>query len=62
VKTETAGLKERLHLYGVSALVAHEDIRPTKDWQDEIESALEGTSFATPVVKLDPTRPRGARA
>ena len=40
VKKETAALKERLGLYGVSAFVAHEDIRPTKAWQDEIENGL----------------------
>ena len=40
VKKETAALKERLALYGVSAFVAHEDIRPTKAWQDEIENGL----------------------
>lgn len=40
VRKETAVLKERLSLYGVSAFVAHEDIRPTKAWQDEIENAL----------------------
>ena len=26
--------------YGVSAFVAHNDIEPTREWQDEIESAL----------------------
>jgi TIR domain len=40
VKRETAELKERLRLFGVSSFVAHEDIHPTKAWQDEIESAL----------------------
>lgn len=40
VKKEASGLKERLYVYGVSAFVAHEDIHPTKEWQDEIESAL----------------------
>lgn len=40
VKKQTAELKERLLLYGVSCFVAHADIRPTKAWQDEIESAL----------------------
>ncbi len=40
VKKEASGLKERICVYGVSAFVAHEDIHPTKEWQDEIESAL----------------------
>lgn len=40
VKKETAKLKDQLRLFGVSAFVAHEDIHPTKTWQDEIEYAL----------------------
>jgi hypothetical protein len=40
VKKKTSELKEQLELYGVSSFVAHQDIRPTKEWQDEIENAL----------------------
>lgn len=40
VKQEAAQLKERIELFGVSAFVAHTDIHPTKEWQDEIENAL----------------------
>lgn len=40
VKREAAALKSSLGYYGVSAFVAHEDIHPTKEWQDEIENAL----------------------
>ena len=40
VKKETAELKDGLRSYGVSSFVAHNDIRPTKAWQDEIENAL----------------------
>ena len=40
VKKETATLKEGLKLFGISCFVAHEDIHPTKAWQDEIENAL----------------------
>jgi hypothetical protein len=40
VKKETAELKDCLHLFGISCFVAHEDILPTKAWQDEIENAL----------------------
>lgn len=39
-KKEAAALKDRLLLYGISSFVAHEDIHPTKEWQDEIENAL----------------------
>jgi hypothetical protein len=41
VKCETAELKRCLQKFGIFAFVAHEDIHPTKEWQDEIESALE---------------------
>lgn len=40
VKKQTAMLKRRLSLFGVSCFVAHEDIHPTKEWQNEIENAL----------------------
>ena len=40
VKKETSILKDKLKCYGVSCFVAHEDINPTKEWQDEIENAL----------------------
>ncbi len=33
-------LKKKLDDYAISAFVAHEDIEPTKEWQDEIERAL----------------------
>lgn len=39
-KVEVAAIKEALMPKGVSAFVAHEDIRPSKEWQDEIENAL----------------------
>lgn len=40
-KKETAKLQEELSKYGVSAFVAHNDIEPTKVWQNEIEQALQ---------------------
>ena len=40
VKKEAATLKDKLKLYGISCFVAHEDIHPTKEWQNEIENAL----------------------
>lgn len=39
-KKETADLRDRIGLFGFAAFVAHEDIHPTKAWQDEIENAL----------------------
>lgn len=40
VKKKTAAVKEALKPFGITCFVAHQDIRPTKTWQDEIESAL----------------------
>jgi hypothetical protein len=40
VKKKATDLKTRLEQFGVSCFVAHEDIHPTKEWQDEIENAL----------------------
>ena len=40
MKKEVAALRDKLESFGVSSFVAHMDIRPTKPWQDEIESAL----------------------
>jgi hypothetical protein len=40
VKRETAALKDGLRLFGISCFVAHNDIHPTKAWQEEIENAL----------------------
>lgn len=39
-KKEAAQLSEALKVFGISAFVAHENIRATKEWQDEIENAL----------------------
>lgn len=33
-------LKTALEKYGISSFVAHEDIEPTKEWQEEIEKGL----------------------
>lgn len=43
VKRKAARLKERLALFGISAFVAHADIRPGQEWQAEIERALAST-------------------
>lgn len=39
-KKTTSQLQAALRTYGVSAFVAHVDIEPTKEWQDEIEAGL----------------------
>lgn len=40
VKAKAAQLQTSLRRYGISGFVAHEDIEPTKEWQNEIEKAL----------------------
>lgn len=39
-KKNTGMLKSELEKYGISGFVAHEDIEPTKEWQEEIEKGL----------------------
>lgn len=39
-KITATQLKSELARFGIAAFVAHEDIEPTKEWQDEIELAL----------------------
>lgn len=39
-KAAVAGLKKELSLYGVHGFVAHEEIKPAKEWQNEIELGL----------------------
>lgn len=40
-KANTARLQQALKKYAISAFVAHEDIEPSKEWQTEIEAALQ---------------------
>lgn len=39
-KVPVAKLKEKLFTFGISGVVAHEDIEPSREWQEEIEKAL----------------------
>lgn len=39
-REEAASLQEQLTSFGVTAFVAHNDIAPTAEWQNEIEAAL----------------------
>jgi hypothetical protein len=52
-KSEVARLKEVLGLHGVSAFVAHEDIIPTREWQDEIELALHSMDVLAALLTPD---------
>jgi hypothetical protein len=39
-KVQTSHLQAALRKYAISSFVAHEDIEPTKEWQQEIEAGL----------------------
>lgn len=39
-KQQASNLKNALEEYGITSFVAHEDINPTKEWQKEIQRAL----------------------
>jgi hypothetical protein len=39
-KVQVAALSKSLAIYGISGFVAHEDISPSLEWQNEIETAL----------------------
>jgi len=41
-----ARVKTRLAMYGISAFAAHDNIKPTKEWISEIETALVTTYHA----------------
>src|SRR5579862_5516118 len=40
VKHKAAELKDAIAPFGATCFVAHADIKPTREWQDEIENAL----------------------
>jgi Fe-S cluster biosynthesis and repair protein YggX len=53
VKKQTSELKDRLAPFGISCFVAHEDIHPTKAWQDEIENALSSMDALVALITED---------
>lgn len=50
-KEKVSHLKDILSRWGVSAFIAHEDIEPSKEWQREIEAALETMDVLIAVVE-----------
>ncbi len=52
-KANVAKIKEELSILGVSCFVAHEDIEPTKEWQDEIERALNSMDIMAALLTKD---------
>ncbi len=53
VKRKTGELKESLIPFGISCFVAHQDVHPTKEWQDEIENALTSMDAFTALMTED---------
>ena len=49
-KVTTKKIKGELKKFGISCFVAHEDIEPTKEWQDEIERALASMQIMVPLM------------
>lgn len=52
-KVNVAKIKSELSIFGVSCFVAHEDIAPTKEWQDEIERALNSMNMLVALLTQD---------
>ena len=53
VKKEATDLKEQLRLFGISCFVAHKDIRPTKEFQNEMENALDSMDGLVALMTAD---------
>lgn len=51
-KVQTSNLQAVLKKYGISAFVAHEDIEPSREWQNEIEAGLH-TMDALAAILMD---------
>jgi hypothetical protein len=49
-RTLAAEIRTALEEYGVSAFVAHDDIEPTEEWEDEISDAFGVSSRAKRIV------------
>lgn len=52
-KENVSSLKEKMALYGICAFVAHEDIEPTQEWQEEIERALKSMDVLVALLTDD---------
>jgi hypothetical protein len=52
-KAAVSSLKDELAIYGISGFVAHEDIEPTKEWENEILLALNSANAMTALLTSD---------
>ncbi|MGA2070749.1 MAG: toll/interleukin-1 receptor domain-containing protein [Sedimentisphaerales bacterium] len=53
IKDYATALQNGLYKYSISAFVAHKDIEPTKEWQNEIELALYTMDAMVALLTLD---------
>ena len=49
-KVEAPGFKSSLELYGITAFLAHEDISPTRLWEEDIKNALASMNAFVPLL------------
>jgi hypothetical protein len=52
-KMEVSSLKDELNIYGISGFVAHEDIEPTIEWENEIFHALNSAQALVALLTPD---------
>ncbi len=52
-KTVASAIKDELRRFGVAAFVAHEDITPTTEWQEEIRRALDSMHLMIALLTED---------
>ena len=50
-KARMSGMKSTLSHWGISAFVAHEDIKPSREWRDEVEAGLDSMQVLIAVVQ-----------
>jgi hypothetical protein len=53
VSKEVLRLKSKLEIYGISAFVAHSSIKPTLQWQNEIENGLHSMEALAALITKD---------
>jgi len=53
IKAPAAALQAALHAHGISAFVAHADIEPTREWEEEIQLALESMDCLAALLTKD---------
>jgi hypothetical protein len=52
-RAQTSRVKDRLETFGITSFVAHNDIHPSREWQNEIENALATMDGLAALVTAD---------